>query len=121
MPAAHIVLERAGLSFADVDAITMHDPFAVNDLWFSQQTGIAPERINERGASLIFGHPQGPTDARLPAGRGAPNSGRFILTSIRQWTREVVEAANRKQTVRRHKRVGGLLWALTPTTRTPQH
>jgi acetyl-CoA acetyltransferase len=65
MPAAHIVLERAGLSFADVDAITMHDPFAVNDLWLSQQTGIAPERINERGASLIFGHPQGPADARL--------------------------------------------------------
>jgi acetyl-CoA acetyltransferase len=65
VPAAHIALERAGLSFADVDAITMHDPFAVNDLRFSQQTGIAPERINERGASLIFGHPQGPTDARL--------------------------------------------------------
>jgi acetyl-CoA C-acetyltransferase len=65
VPAAHIALERAGLSFADVDAITMHDPFAVNDLWFSQQTGIAPERVNERDASLIFGHPQGPTDARL--------------------------------------------------------
>jgi acetyl-CoA acetyltransferase len=87
VPAAHIALERAGLSFADLDAITMHDPFAVNDLWFRQQTGIAPERINERGASLIFGHDE-------PAGRGAPNSGRFILTSIRQWTREVVEAAN---------------------------
>lgn len=65
VPAAHLALDQAGLTFADVDAVTMHDPFAVNDVWFSRQTGIPPERINERGASLIFGHPQGPTGARL--------------------------------------------------------
>lgn len=60
-----MALERAGLTYRDLDAVTMHDPFAVNDVWFSQQTGIPPERVNERGASLIFGHPQGPTGARL--------------------------------------------------------
>jgi acetyl-CoA acetyltransferase family protein len=65
VPAAHIALEWAGLTFRDLDAVTMHDPFAVNDVWFSHQTGIPPERVNERGASLIFGHPQGPTGARL--------------------------------------------------------
>jgi acetyl-CoA C-acetyltransferase len=65
VPAAEAALRQAGLSFSDVDATTMHDPFAVNDVYFSRQTGIPPEKINERGASLIFGHPQGPTGARL--------------------------------------------------------
>jgi len=44
---------------ADVDAVTTHNPFAVNDLWFSQQTGIALEQMNAYGCSLIYGHPQG--------------------------------------------------------------
>jgi acetyl-CoA acetyltransferase family protein len=65
VPAAMAALAQAGLGVGDVDAVTTHNPFAVNDLWFSQQTGIAPERMNEYGCSLIYGHPQGPTGARL--------------------------------------------------------
>lgn len=65
VPAAMAALARAGLDAADVDAVTTHNPFAVNDLWFSQQTGIALERMNAYGCSLIYGHPQGPTGARL--------------------------------------------------------
>jgi acetyl-CoA acetyltransferase len=29
--------------------VTTHNPFAVNDLWFSQQTGFALERMNPCG------------------------------------------------------------------------
>jgi acetyl-CoA C-acetyltransferase len=65
VPAALAALDRAGLGPRDVDAVTTHNPFAVNDLWFSQQTGIALERMNAYGCSLIYGHPQGPTGARL--------------------------------------------------------
>ena len=65
VPAAMAALEHAGLSFGDVDAVTTHNPFAVNDLWFSGQTGIALERMNSYGCSLVYGHPQGPTGARL--------------------------------------------------------
>jgi len=65
VPAAMAALGRAGLSFGDVDAVTTHNPFAVNDLWFSGQTGIALERMNLYGCSLVYGHPQGPTGARL--------------------------------------------------------
>jgi acetyl-CoA acetyltransferase family protein len=65
VPAAVAALERAGLSFGDVDAVTTHNPFAVNDLWFSGQTGIPLERMNSYGCSLVYGHPQGPTGARL--------------------------------------------------------
>ena len=65
VPAALAALDRAGLGPRDVDAITTHNPFAVNDLWFSKQTGIALDRMNAYGCSLIYGHPQGPTGARL--------------------------------------------------------
>lgn len=65
VPAAAAALKAAGLDWGDVDAVTMHDPFAVNDVYFSQQTQIPAEKINERGSSLIFGHPQGPTGTRL--------------------------------------------------------
>lgn len=65
VPAATAALARSGLGVDDVDAVTTHNPFAVNDLWFSQQTGIPLERMNAYGCSLIYGHPQGPTGARL--------------------------------------------------------
>lgn len=65
VPAARAALDTAGLDFGDLDAITTHNPFAVNDLWFADQTGIDLERMNVHGCSLIFGHPQGPTGTRL--------------------------------------------------------
>jgi acetyl-CoA C-acetyltransferase len=65
VPAAKAALDEAGLGFDDVDAVTTHNPFAVNDLWFASQTGIPLERMNLHGCSLVYGHPQGPTGARL--------------------------------------------------------
>jgi acetyl-CoA C-acetyltransferase len=62
--AAQKALASAGLSIGDVKLAASHNPFAVNDLWFSQQTGFAAERMNVRGSSLIYGHPQGPTGLR---------------------------------------------------------
>ena len=44
--------------------MTTHNPFAVNDIYFSRQTGFPLERMNSYGCSLIFGHPQGPTGLR---------------------------------------------------------
>ena len=54
----------AGRSLADVRAITTHNPFAVNDLYFSRETGIKVDDMNAYGCSLVFGHPQGPTGLR---------------------------------------------------------
>jgi acetyl-CoA C-acetyltransferase len=67
VPAAEAALRSSGLWFQDLDAITTHNPFAVNDLWFSRQTGVAVEDMNLFGSSLIYGHPQAPTGARLVA------------------------------------------------------
>ncbi len=65
VPAAKMALEKAGLSINDIKVIKTHNPFAANDLYFSQQFGIDPMTFNDYGSSLIFGHPQGPTAGRL--------------------------------------------------------
>jgi len=67
VPAARAALADAGLTFDDLDAITTHNPFTVNDLWFARETGVAVEDMNAYGSSLVFGHPQAPTGARLMA------------------------------------------------------
>ena len=64
VPAARAALEAAGLAAADLDLVTTHNPFAVNDLWLERELGIAQERINPFGSSLVYGHPQAPTGAR---------------------------------------------------------
>jgi acetyl-CoA C-acetyltransferase len=67
VPAARAALADAGLEFDRLDAVTTHNPFTVNDLWFSRETGIPVEDMNAFGSSLVFGHPQAPTGARLMA------------------------------------------------------
>ncbi len=62
--AAQRALASAGVGIEQVKVVTTHNPFAVNDLWFAQQTGYALERMNPFGCSLIFGHPQAPTGLR---------------------------------------------------------
>jgi acetyl-CoA acetyltransferase family protein len=64
VPAASAALAAAGLEIGQIDAVTTHNPFAVNDIYFSRQTGFPLERMNSYGCSLIFGHPQGPTGLR---------------------------------------------------------
>jgi acetyl-CoA C-acetyltransferase len=64
VPAALSALSDAGLAIGDVQAITTHNPFAVNDLYFARETGVKTEDMNLHGCSLVFGHPQGPTGLR---------------------------------------------------------
>ena len=64
VPAAAAALSDAGLEISDIDVIKTHNPFAVNDLWFADQTGADLDAMNPFGCSLIYGHPQGPTGAR---------------------------------------------------------
>ncbi len=63
--AARSALERAGLGFDDMDAIKTHNPFAVNDIVFSRESGVPLNEFNNFGCSLIWGHPQAPTGMRL--------------------------------------------------------
>jgi acetyl-CoA acetyltransferase family protein len=67
VPAAEMALDDAGISISDVNVIKTHNPFAVNDAYFARQMGVQVKDMNNYGSSLIFGHPQGPTGARLIA------------------------------------------------------
>lgn len=64
-PAALKALEQASLQIADIAAIKTHNPFAVNDLYLAQELGVGLKDMNNFGSSLIWGHPQAPTGARL--------------------------------------------------------
>jgi acetyl-CoA acetyltransferase len=66
VPAAQQALRRAGFTIGEV-AIKTHNPFAVNDVYFSRELGVAKDAMNHYGSSLVFGHPQGPTGLRLVA------------------------------------------------------
>ncbi len=63
--AAHEALRRAELRIDDMKAIKTHNPFAVNDVCFAREMGIDPSAMNRFGSSLVWGHPQAPTGARL--------------------------------------------------------
>jgi acetyl-CoA C-acetyltransferase len=67
VPAACAALAAANLDFGAVDAVTTHNPFAVNDIYFARQSGIPIEAMNAYGSSLVYGHPQAPTGARAIA------------------------------------------------------
>lgn len=64
VPAAARALDAAGLTYRDMDLVTCHTPFAVNDVWFSRETGYSLENMSTRGCSLVYGHPQAPVGMR---------------------------------------------------------
>ncbi|HWV51515.1 thiolase family protein [Pseudorhodoplanes sp.] len=70
MPAAPVkaarrALDAAGIAVDRIDAFKSHNPFVVNDIVFSRETGVDVSKMNNFGCSLVFGHPQGPTGLRL--------------------------------------------------------
>ena len=64
-PSAQMALNGAGIKASDLGAIKTHNPFAANDLAMAKVMGIDANKMNNFGSSLIFGHPQAPTGARL--------------------------------------------------------
>jgi len=65
VPASRMALERAGIGIKDVTVIKTHNPFAANDLYFAKEFGIDINAMDNYGCSMIYGHPQAPTVARL--------------------------------------------------------
>ena len=59
------LLEKTGLSMADIAVVKNHNPFAVNDAIFSQLLDYDWSCMNKTGSSLVWGHPQGPTLTRI--------------------------------------------------------
>ncbi|MBK9245530.1 MAG: thiolase family protein [Burkholderiales bacterium] len=64
VPAARRALEQAGRDIRGIDAIKTHNPFAINDIFFAQETGVDIGSLNNYGCSLVWGHPQAPMGTR---------------------------------------------------------
>jgi acetyl-CoA acetyltransferase family protein len=64
VPAARQALERAGVAADQCAAVKTHNPFAVNDVYFCREMGLAPGAVNRYGSPLVWGHPQAPTGLR---------------------------------------------------------
>lgn len=64
IPAAQHALAAASMTIERMDVIKTHNPFALNDILFSRQTGVALNKMNNFGCSLVWGHPQAPMGTR---------------------------------------------------------
>jgi acetyl-CoA acyltransferase len=65
IPATHRVLERAGLSLADIGAFEVNEAFAsVLGAWYAE-IGADPAKTNPNGGAIAIGHPLGASGARL--------------------------------------------------------
>ena len=64
-PSAQMALDRAGIKASELAAVKTHNPFAANDIVMAKVMGLDVNSMNNYGSSLIFGHPQAPTGARL--------------------------------------------------------
>jgi acetyl-CoA acetyltransferase len=64
VPAAAQALAQAGIRVANLAIVKTHNPFAVNDVYFSRQTGVDWRTMNPYGCSLVWGHPQAPMGTR---------------------------------------------------------
>jgi acetyl-CoA C-acetyltransferase len=66
-PATRKVLERTGLSMADMDVIELNEAFAAQGLAVLRELGVADDdpRVNPNGGAIALGHPLGASGARL--------------------------------------------------------
>jgi acetyl-CoA C-acetyltransferase len=65
IPATARILERSGLSLADVDLFEINEAFASVVLAWQRETGAPAGRTNVLGGAIALGHPLGATGARL--------------------------------------------------------
>jgi acetyl-CoA acetyltransferase len=59
------LLDRTGLTMADMAVVKNHNPFAVNDAIFAELLDYDWREMNNTGCPLVWGHPQGPTLTRV--------------------------------------------------------
>jgi acetyl-CoA C-acetyltransferase len=65
VPAVRKVLERAGLSVADIDLFELNEAFASQALAVTRELGLDPAKVNVNGGAIALGHPIGASGARV--------------------------------------------------------
>jgi acetyl-CoA acetyltransferase family protein len=67
IPATHRLLERNGLTIADVDLFEVNEAFSSVVLAWERELKPDMDRVNVNGGAIALGHPVGATGARLIA------------------------------------------------------
>jgi 3-oxoadipyl-CoA thiolase len=65
IPATRKVLDRAGLSAHDLDAIELNEAFAAQALPCIRELDLDPANVNPNGGAIALGHPIGCSGARI--------------------------------------------------------
>jgi acetyl-CoA C-acetyltransferase len=65
VPAVRKVVERAGLSVAEIDLFELNEAFAAQSVAVIRELGIDPARVNVNGGAIALGHPIGASGARV--------------------------------------------------------
>ena len=65
VPAIRKLLEKAGLTVADIDLFEINEAFASQSVYCQRELGIPDERLNVNGGAIALGHPLGVTGTRL--------------------------------------------------------
>ncbi|MGB9089572.1 MAG: acetyl-CoA C-acyltransferase family protein [Pseudomonas farsensis] len=63
IPATRKVLEKAGLTVADLDVIESNEAFAAQACAVARALGFDPDKVNPNGSGISLGHPVGATGA----------------------------------------------------------
>ncbi len=59
------VLDRAGMTIADVGRVELNEAFAAQVIPIMNECGISEDKLNTHGGSIALGHPFGMTGARM--------------------------------------------------------
>jgi acetyl-CoA C-acetyltransferase len=59
------VLDRAGMTIADVDKVELNEAFAAQVIPIMNECGIDEDKLNTHGGAIALGHPFGMTGARI--------------------------------------------------------
>ena len=64
VPAVRELLERAGVSVADLDLFELNEAFAAQSVYCVRELGLDPKKVNPNGGAIALGHPLGVSGAR---------------------------------------------------------
>jgi 3-oxoadipyl-CoA thiolase len=65
IPAVRKLLERSGLTVADLDLVELNEAFASQSLAVVRELGLDEGKVNVNGGAIALGHPLGMSGARL--------------------------------------------------------
>lgn len=85
VPATQKVLQRTGLSVADLDVIESNEAFAAQACAVIQELGFDPAKVNPNGSGISLGHPVGATGAIITTKAIAElhrTGGRYALVTM---------------------------------------